>query len=94
MGSDYTVRPHFFAPDSLGYFFFSAFLIFLSAFFSLGVLAGSFFVSFLLSTPLLMTLLLIIQGVGAYPTLNTTVHKYTTPWSREMDLISVNNLSE
>jgi hypothetical protein len=36
------------------YFFFSAFFIFLSAFFSFGVLAGAFFSVFLLSSPLLI----------------------------------------
>jgi hypothetical protein len=38
------------------YFFFSFFLIFFSAFFSFGVLAGSFLEVFLLSKPLLMML--------------------------------------
>jgi hypothetical protein len=39
-------------------YFLSAFLIFFSAFFSFGDLAGAFFVSFLVSTPLLMVFLL------------------------------------
>jgi hypothetical protein len=37
------------------YLFLSAFLIFLSAFFSFWVLAGAFLIAFLLSSPLLMT---------------------------------------
>jgi hypothetical protein len=39
-----------------GYFFFSSFLIFFSAFFSFGVFAGSFLEDFLLSKLLLMML--------------------------------------
>jgi hypothetical protein len=45
---------------ALGCYFFSAFLICLSAFFSLGVLAGSFLDAFLLSWPLLMIALLFV----------------------------------
>jgi hypothetical protein len=45
-------------PEPAGNYFFSAFLIFLSAFFSFMVLAGCFFSGFLLSMPLLMMVLL------------------------------------
>jgi hypothetical protein len=44
-----------------GCYFFSSFLIFLSAFFSFGVLAGSFLDAFLLSWPLLMIALLFVE---------------------------------
>jgi len=49
------------SPGSVIYFFFSSFLIFLSAFFSFGVFAGSFLVAFLVSCPLLMIVLLVIE---------------------------------
>ena len=63
--------------SNLRYFFFSAFLIFFSAFFSFGVLAGAFFVSFLLSVPLLMTATPLNPVGNGWP-------YYTTHWSRSV----------
>ena len=75
-------------PPSLRHFAFSAFLIFFSAFFSFGVLAGSFLTAFLVSSPLLMTFspfCLRIRSISG----KLDYAYYTTYWARQRYLFVV-----